>query len=142
LSKSNDEDEEENDDVPNHEADNDNDSVMLDDSGSVPTAEAGEGNNVTLFGHTVQSVNHLTYDVKGNSKLKLNLVGAGICGGFINTQELHVMKHDEAMAMPDAEEREKSVDKEHKRMVNSNVFKATPLDEVPEDATILTETWV
>jgi hypothetical protein len=51
------------------------------------------------------------------------------------------MKYDEAMATPDAKEWEKAVDKEHERMVNSSVFKATPLDEVPDDATILTETW-
>ena len=29
-------------------------------------------------------------------------VGAGLGGGFINTQELHVMKFEEAMAGPEA----------------------------------------
>ena len=69
------------------------------------------------------------------------LVGAGLGGGFVDTHELHVMKYDEAMATKDAHEWEKAVDKEHDRMVESKVFKAVPIDEVPDDATILSETW-
>jgi hypothetical protein len=49
------------------------------------------------------------------------------------------MKYDKAMAPPDVKEWEKALDREHKRMVNSNVFKATPLEEVLPNATILTE---
>jgi hypothetical protein len=55
LLNSNDEDdevEEEIDGVPN-ETDEDNDSIMSDDSESVPIADAREGNNVTWFGCTV-----------------------------------------------------------------------------------------
>jgi Reverse transcriptase (RNA-dependent DNA polymerase) len=69
------------------------------------------------------------------------LVGVGLGGGFINTMELHPMKYEQAMASPGAAEWAKAVDKEHDRTVNAHVFKATPLSEVPDDATILTETW-
>jgi hypothetical protein len=68
-------------------------------------------------------------------------VGAGLGGSFVNTMELHPMKCDQAMAGPDAAEWAKAVDKEHDRMVNAHVFKATPLSEVPDGATVLTETW-
>ncbi|MGL5935252.1 MAG: reverse transcriptase domain-containing protein, partial [Cetobacterium sp.] len=69
------------------------------------------------------------------------MVGAGLGGGFINTQELHVMKFEEAMAGPEADKWEVAVDKEHSRMVKSEVFKATPIADLPEGATVLTETW-
>jgi hypothetical protein len=79
--------------------------------------------------------------VRGNLKQEFNMVGAGIGGGFINTQEFHVMKYDKAMATPDVKEWEKAVDREHERMVKSKVFEPTPLEEVPPNAIILTETW-
>jgi hypothetical protein len=69
------------------------------------------------------------------------MVGAGLGGGFINTQELHVMKFKEAMAGPEADKWEVAVDKEHSRMVKSEVFKATPIAGLPDGATILLETW-
>jgi Reverse transcriptase (RNA-dependent DNA polymerase) len=72
---------------------------------------------------------------------KICMVGARLGGEFINTQELHVMKFEEAMAGPEADKREIAVDKEHTRMVKSEVFKATPIAELPDGATILSETW-
>jgi Reverse transcriptase (RNA-dependent DNA polymerase) len=51
------------------------------------------------------------------------------------------MKYNEAMAGPDAAEWAKVVDKEHDQMVNAHVFKPTPLSEVPDGATVLTDTW-
>jgi hypothetical protein len=33
--------------------------------------------------------------------MEYNLVGAGLGGGFSNTNELHVMKYKEAMQQPD-----------------------------------------
>lgn len=68
-------------------------------------------------------------------------VGAGIGGGFTSTEELHVMKYDEAMETPDVDKWEKSVDEEHDRMEKNQVFEVTPRDEVPEGAKILTSTW-
>ena len=72
---------------------------------------------------------------------ELACVGASIGGGFINTQELHVMKYDEAMAGPDAVHWSDAVVDEHDCMVANKVFKTVSHPEVPPDATILTSTW-
>lgn len=69
------------------------------------------------------------------------MVEAGLEGGFINTQELHVMKFEEAMAGPEVDKWEVAVDIEHARMVKSEVFKAIPIAELPDGATILLKTW-
>ena len=68
-------------------------------------------------------------------------VGAGIGGGFSNTNELHVMKYDEAMEKPDREKWVKAVEEEHDQFIKYNVFKPVPIDEVPENAKVLTTTW-
>jgi hypothetical protein len=51
------------------------------------------------------------------------LVGAGIGGGFVDTQELHVMKFNEAMQTRDKYEWLKAVAQEHDRMKKYEVFK-------------------
>jgi hypothetical protein len=68
-------------------------------------------------------------------------IGAGIGGGFTNTNELHVMKYNEAMATKDVEQWHDAVGDEYKRMKMHKVFDEVPMDEVPEDTTILTLTW-
>ena len=60
----------------------------------------------------------------------------GLGGGFENTQDLHVMKYDEAMASNYAAKWHKSVNEEHDCMVMHKVFQMVPLEEVP-DAKIL-----
>jgi hypothetical protein len=139
------------------------------EAGEGENEEERAGPTTTKSGRVVQPVRLLTYDGPGRQseitspRIGLTdaeiryyetaakfptafghefcLVGAGLGGGFIGTHELQVMKFDEAMASSDAEEWQKAVDKEHERMVTANVFKATPREEVPDDATILTETW-
>lgn len=69
------------------------------------------------------------------------LVGAGIGGGFTNTNELHVMKYDEAIASADKEAFEKAIDEEYERMVKHKVFKAVPRESVPEGEKIIDSTW-
>jgi hypothetical protein len=71
-------------------------------------------------------------------------VGAGLGGGFADTSELHVMKYDEAMNMADKKEVGEwhdAVMEEKERMDKHVVFKAVPLEKVPEGAKILTSTW-
>jgi Reverse transcriptase (RNA-dependent DNA polymerase) len=68
-------------------------------------------------------------------------VGAGIGGGFENTTELHVMKYDAAMKSPDAGQWKRSVQEEHDRMVDNEVWTPVPKTEVPADAKVLTTTW-
>ena len=50
-------------------------------------------------------------------------VGAGIGGGFGNTQELNVKKYNEAMDGQDAVEWAKEVAKEHGRMLKDRVWR-------------------
>lgn len=69
------------------------------------------------------------------------MIGAGIGGGFDSTEELHVMKYDEAMEQPDKEKWVESVKDEKFRMDNNEVFEETLIDNVPKDAKILTSTW-
>ena len=68
-------------------------------------------------------------------------VGAGIGGGFTNTQELHVMKFGQAMATNDKEHWEKAVVEEHERMKDHGVYQVVPRDKVPKEAKIITSTW-
>ena len=69
---------------------------------------------------------------------KMALVGAGIRGGFINMNELHVMKYKEAMARKDAKKWQKAVDEEYKCMMQHKVWEPVPMEEVPEGSKILT----
>jgi hypothetical protein len=52
---------------------------------------------------------------------ELACVGAGIGGGFISTNELHVMNYQEAMKTPDKAYWRAAVDEEHQRMIKHNV---------------------
>jgi hypothetical protein len=58
-----------------------------------------------------------------NLELEVCCVGAGIGGGFQNTSnELHVMKYDEAMATKDVEQWHDAVEDEHQSMQKHVVF--------------------
>jgi hypothetical protein len=80
------------------------------------------------------------YDVMRESG-EYAFVGAGLGGGFADTNELHVMKYKEAMATADRAKWEKAVEEEHKRMLKHKVWKPVSRDEVPKGAKILTSTW-
>jgi hypothetical protein len=68
-------------------------------------------------------------------------VGAGIGGGFQNTNELHVMKYKQAMATKDKDEWDAAVAEEHRKMKNYNVWTPIKLRDVPPESKILTSTW-
>jgi hypothetical protein len=72
---------------------------------------------------------------------EMGLMGAGVGGGFINTQELHVLKYNQAMKGPDKKHWQVAVEEEHERMIKNKVWKAVPKTSVPKEATILTSTW-
>jgi hypothetical protein len=69
-------------------------------------------------------------------------VGAGIGGGFTSTNELHVMKYDEAMASADKEAFGKAIDEDYyyERMDEHKVFKAVPRKSVPKGQKIIDST--
>ena len=56
--------------------------------------------------------------------LELESVGAGIRGGFTNTNELKVVKYQEAVNGPDEESRKEEIVNDHNRMLKNNVFEA------------------
>ena len=72
---------------------------------------------------------------------EIGCVGAGLGGGFENTNELKVMKFNEAMQSKDKEQWLKAVDEEYERFNKYNVFKAVKRDEVPEGAKVISTTW-
>ena len=68
-------------------------------------------------------------------------MGAGIGSGITNTEELHVLKYNEAMQNPDREEWVKAVEKEHQRMIDSRVWKVVQKKDLPENVETITSTW-
>ncbi len=68
-------------------------------------------------------------------------VEAGIGGGFLNTNELRVMTYHEAINGPDGEKWKAEVKKEHKRMVDSGVFKKVKLSKLPDNVKVIDTTW-
>jgi hypothetical protein len=53
---------------------------------------------------------------------EINCVGAGIGGGFTNTNKLQVMKYKEAIQGQDVKQWETAVDKEHDHMIKHSVW--------------------
>ena len=76
----------------------------------------------------------------GHYETELALVGASLGGGFVNTQELHVMNYEEAIAT-DEEGWGEAVHKEYERMTNGNVFEAVPIEELLPDDEVIDSTW-
>jgi len=68
-------------------------------------------------------------------------VGAGLGGGFEHTSELKVLKYKEAMKSADKDKWDEAIFEEHERMLKHNVFKPTPIKDLPKDAKILSTTW-
>jgi hypothetical protein len=68
-------------------------------------------------------------------------VGAGIGGGFENTNKLKVMKFDEALHGPDKIKWEKAVREEHNRMLKFNVWAAVRRKDISAATKVITSTW-
>jgi hypothetical protein len=68
-------------------------------------------------------------------------VGAGLGGGFLNTQELHVMKSKQAMKTKDKQHWEEGVNEEHDRMLKHKVGEAVPCETIPHGNKIISSTW-
>jgi hypothetical protein len=68
-------------------------------------------------------------------------VGAGIDGGFTNTQELKVMKYHEAINGPDGDAWKAEVKKEHNRMVQNKVFELVSLSDLSKNEKVIDTTW-
>jgi hypothetical protein len=69
-------------------------------------------------------------------------VGAGIGGGFTNTQELKVMKYHEAINGPDGDAWKAEVKKEHgSRMVHNKVIEPVSLSDLSKNEKVIDTTW-
>jgi hypothetical protein len=71
---------------------------------------------------------------------EMALIGAGIGGGFVNTEELHVMNYNEAI-QSEKEKWDYAVKEEHDRMEDNKVFQPVPINEIPEGTKIMTSAW-
>lgn len=69
------------------------------------------------------------------------LIGAGVGGGFGNTNELKPMKFQQAMNTKDKEGWIKAVEEEWNKMKEYNVFEKIPRKDLPKGTKILTTTW-
>jgi hypothetical protein len=69
-------------------------------------------------------------------------VGAGIGGGFTNTNELRLMGYHEAINGPDGEKWKEEVRTEHGRMVQSGVFERVKHSKLPSDIKVIDTVWV
>ena len=76
-----------------------------------------------------------------NKNSKLACVGAGLGGGFDNTNELHVMKYHEVMARAEKSRWKEAVKEKYDHTTKFKVFQTVPKNKVPEDAKVLTSTW-
>ena len=68
-------------------------------------------------------------------------VGAGIDGGFENTEELKPMKYKKAISGPDGEAWKVEILSEYKRMVTNNIFEAVNSKDLPPGTKIIDSTW-
>ena len=105
---------------------------------------------ITRYGREIRSPVRLIEEIEGLliDKVKMNsiareivAVGAGIGGGFANTQELIPMKFKEAMAGPERNEWITAVAEEYQRMVKYKVFQEVERNKVPIGSKILSSTW-
>ncbi len=76
-----------------------------------------------------------------NKVIKFVNIRAGIGGVFANTQELQVIKYDEAINGPNGELWKAEVAKEHQRTIDSGVFEPVKMSKVPEGVKLITTIW-
>jgi hypothetical protein len=69
-------------------------------------------------------------------------VGAGVDGGFVNTNELHTIKYDDAMATKDRSKWIQAVEEEYAHMMDHRVIEPTELWHIPAGTRVLSTTWV
>jgi hypothetical protein len=73
---------------------------------------------------------------------EMAMVGAGVGGGFMNTNELHTLIFDQALASPEKDEWLKAVHEKYENMKDHGVFEVTQTWHVPKGAKVLSTPWV
>jgi hypothetical protein len=77
---------------------------------------------------------------KNDNLIEMLCNGAGIGEGILNTGELHVLNHKNAMAGDDRENWKKAIDKEHERIIENKVWITRKLKDLPVNVKLLTTT--
>jgi hypothetical protein len=70
------------------------------------------------------------------------MFGARIGGGFINTNELHTIKYEDAMSSKERPSWIKAIEEEFDNMTDHGVFEPVEKSMIPAGAKILSTTWV
>ena len=83
---------------------------------------------------TIASIQHRMYFEAAN-------VGAGVGGGFENTQELRVMTYNEAINGPDGEHWKAKVENEYQQMLHNKVFETVMIADLPPGAKLINSVW-
>ena len=83
---------------------------------------------------TLASIQHRIYFEAAN-------VGAGVGGGFENTQELRVMTYNEAINGPDGEHWKAKVENEYQQMLHNKVFETVMIADLPPGAKLINSVW-
>ena len=68
-------------------------------------------------------------------------IGVGIGSGIDNPNELKVLGFDEAMALPDKDNWQASVDCEHERMLKNGVWEVVDCPNISKGANVIDSTW-
>ena len=76
-----------------------------------------------------------------NLYVEVERIGAGLRDGFTNTNELNIMKYQEAVNGPDEESCREEVINEHDTMLKNNVFEAIDKDSIPPETKVMYSTW-
>ncbi len=82
-----------------------------------------------------------TIAVNHNLFTEVSNVGAGVGGGFENTQELKVMIYSEAINGPDGERWKAEVDNEYNCMVKNKVFETVFKKNLPPRTKVIDSVW-
>jgi hypothetical protein len=70
------------------------------------------------------------------------MVGAGIGGGYVNSNKLHTIKYKEAMSSKERPLWIKAIKEEFSNMTDHGVFEAVEKSKLPVNAKVLSTTWV
>jgi hypothetical protein len=89
-----------------------------------------------------QAMSEFGFSCVDHDGVEMAMVGAGVGGGFINTNELRTLTFDQLMASPDKNEWLKAVHEEYENMKENGVFEVTQTCDIPKGAKVLSTTWV
>jgi hypothetical protein len=84
-----------------------------------------------------QAMSEFGFSCVDHDGVEMAMVGAGIGGGFLNTNKPHTIKFHDAKASPDKDEWLKAVDDQYQNLQENGVFEVTATCDVPKEAKVL-----